>query len=69
LLAFRKEILNIENLTDKVVKLAGDELMNVIKGGDVSINLPSIVDKAKAECLLAGETLAKKPFRKLCHQR
>jgi len=60
LLAFRKEILNIENLTDKVVKLAGDELMNVIKGGDVSINLPSIVDKAKAECLLAGETHCEK---------
>ena len=58
--AFQKEILNIENLTDKAVKLAADELMNVIKGGGVSINLPSIVDKAKAECLLAGEALAKK---------
>ena len=58
--AFQKEILNIESITDKAVKLAGDELMNVIKGGGVSINLPSIVDKAKAECLLAGETLAKK---------
>lgn len=58
--AFQKEILNIENITDKAVKLAGDELMNVIKGGGVSINLPSIVDKAKAECLQAGETLAKK---------
>jgi len=57
--AFQKEIINIENLTDKAIKLAGDELMNVIKGG-VSINLPSIIDKAKAECLLAGETLAKK---------
>lgn len=57
---FQKEILNIENLTDKAVKLAGDELMNVIKGGGVSINLSSMVDKAKAECLLAGETLAKK---------
>jgi len=57
---FQKEIMNIENLTDKAIKLAGDELMNVIKGGGVSINLPSIVDKAKAECLLAGETLAKK---------
>jgi len=58
--AFQKEVLNVENITDKAVKLAGDELMNVIKGGGVSINLPSIVDKAKAECLLAGETLAKK---------
>jgi hypothetical protein len=60
LLAFQKEILNIENLTDKAVKMVGDELKNVIKGGGVSINLPSIVDKAKAECLLAVESLSKK---------
>jgi hypothetical protein len=60
LLSFQKEILNIENLTDKAVKLAGDELMNVIKGGGVSINLPSIIDKAKAECLMAVELLSKK---------
>jgi hypothetical protein len=60
LLAFQKEILNVESLTDKAVKLAGDELKNVIKGGGGSINLPSIIDKAKAECLLAGELLAKK---------
>lgn len=60
LLAFQKEILNIENLTDKAVKLAVDELKNVIKGGEVSINWSSIIDKAKAECLLAGESLASK---------
>ena len=41
--------MNIENLTDKAVKLAVDELKNVIKGGSVSLNLSSIVDKAKAE--------------------
>jgi len=57
--AFQKEILNVENLTDKAVKLAVDELKNVIKGGEVSINISSIIDKAKAECLLAGESLAK----------
>jgi len=60
LMAFQKDLLNIENLTDKAVKLAGDELKNVIKGGGVSISLPSIIDKAKAECLQAGESLAKK---------
>ncbi|HIJ87816.1 MAG TPA: hypothetical protein HPP97_09075 [Desulfuromonadales bacterium] len=58
--AFQKEILNIENLTDKAVKMAVDELKNVIKGGDVSINVSSVIDKAKADCLLAGEALAKK---------
>lgn len=59
LLVFQKEILNIENLTDKAVKLAVDELKNVIKGGEVS-NITSIIDKAKAECLLAGQSLAGK---------
>lgn len=60
LLAFQKEILNIENLTDKAVKLAVDELKNVIKGGEVSTNIATLVDKAKAECLLAGELLTRK---------
>jgi len=60
LLAFQKEILNVENLTDKAVKLAVDELKNVIKGGEVSTNISSVIDKAKAECLLAGESLAGK---------
>jgi hypothetical protein len=60
MVALQKEILNIESLTDRAVKLAADELKNVIKGGAVSINLPTIIDRAKAECLLAGESLAKK---------
>ena len=60
LMAFQKEILSVESITDKAVKLAGDELMNVIKGGGVSINLPSVIEKAKSECLLAAESLAKK---------
>jgi hypothetical protein len=60
LMAFQKEIMNIEDLTDKAVKLAVDELKNVIKGGEVSINVSSVIDKAKAECRLAGESLAKK---------
>lgn len=59
LMAFQKEILNVEGVADKAVKLAVDELKNVITGGEVSINLPSLIDRAKAECLLAGETLAK----------
>ena len=58
--AFQKEILNVENLTDKAVKMAVDELKNVIKGGEVNVNVSSIIDKAKTECLLAGESLAKK---------
>jgi hypothetical protein len=60
LMAFQKDLLSVEGLADKAVKLAGTEIMNIIKGGGVSINLPAIIDKAKAECLLAGESLAKK---------
>lgn len=60
LLAFQKELLNIENLTDKAVKVAVDELKNVIKGGETSITIATLIDKAKNECLLAGESLAKK---------
>jgi hypothetical protein len=58
--AFQKEILSVETITDKALNLAGVELKNVIKGGAISVNLPSVIDKAKSECLLAGETLAKK---------
>ncbi len=60
LVAFQKELLSVESLADKAVKMAGDELKNVIKGGEISIDLPSIIDKAKAECLLAGEVMTKK---------
>ncbi|MSM39457.1 MAG: hypothetical protein GJT30_07540 [Geobacter sp.] len=60
LAAFQKEILNIEGLTGKALILAGEELKNVLKGGEISINLPAIVDKAQTECLKAGESLAKK---------
>lgn len=60
LVAFQKEILSIENLTDKAIKLAVGELKNVITGGEASVTLPALIDKAKAECLKTAETLAKK---------
>lgn len=60
LLSFQKDILNVESITDKAVTLAGEELKLVLKGGEASINLPDIIEKAKAECQLAGELLAKK---------
>lgn len=60
LIAFQKDILNVETLTDKAIKIAGDELKNVIKGGTISTSLPSVIEKTKTECLLAGETLLKK---------
>jgi len=58
--AFQKDLLSVGNLTDRAVKLATDEVKNVLKGGKVSLDLPSILDKAQAECLRSGATLAKK---------
>ena len=60
LMAFQKEILSVDTLTNKAIKLAVDELKNVITGGEVSVSLPAIIDKAKTECLQAGELLAKR---------
>jgi hypothetical protein len=60
LIAFQKEVLSIEKLADIAVQLAGEELKNVLKGGEISTSLPSIIEKAKKECLQAGELLAKK---------
>ena len=60
LAAFQKEVLNIESLTDKALNVATEELKTVLKGGEISIDLPSIMDRAKGESLQAGEALAKK---------
>jgi len=60
LLAFQKEMLSVENLADRAIKLAVSEVKNVITGGESSVTLPALIDKAKAECLQAGELLAKK---------
>lgn len=56
--AYYKNILSAESLADKAAKLAKDEAMNVIKGGEGSITLASITDKAKNESLRAVESLA-----------
>ncbi len=58
--AFRKEMVNLENLTDKALKLAGSEIMNMVKGGEISVNLPDLAGKAGAECRQTCEALAKK---------
>lgn len=60
LMAFQKDFLSVGNLAETAVKLAGDELKNVIKGGGAATNLASLIDKAKSQCLLTGESLAKK---------
>jgi len=57
---FRKDLLSVGGLADKAVTLAGDELKNLVKGGKISLSLPGIIDKAKAECLLTGASMVKK---------
>lgn len=60
LLAFRNDILTTENLADKAIQLAGDELKNFIKGGEAAISLPAIIDKTRNECKITVEKLALK---------
>ena len=59
LVVYYKDLLSAEGLADKAVKLAEDEVMNVIKGGGGSITLATIIDKAKNECLRTVGSLAK----------
>ncbi len=58
--AFRKEMVSLENLADKTLKLAGGEVMNIVKGGEISLSLPELARKAGAECRQTCEALAKK---------
>lgn len=59
LLSFQKSLVNTEYIADKAVKVAVDEIKNVISGGQVTIDLPAIVERTKGECLKAGTELAK----------
>ena len=60
LVKFQKEILNMESITDKAIKLAGNELKNFIKSGEPSMSMSGVLDRTKAECKRAAELLAKK---------
>ncbi len=61
ILAFRKDLTNLEDLTDRALKLATDEVLKVVKGGEATTDLAGIVEKAKADCLRTGEALDRKP--------
>ena len=49
LLSFQKSLVNTEYIADKAVKVAVDEIKNVISGGQVSIDLPAIIERTKGE--------------------
>lgn len=59
LVTYYKDVLSIESLAGKAIKVAEDEVVNVIKGGEGSITLTSIIDKAKNESIRTVESLAK----------
>ena len=58
--AFRKDLTNIENLTDKTLKLATEEITKIVKGGEASISVTGLAEKAKLECLQTSDLLEKK---------
>ena len=58
--AFRKDLMDIGNLTDKVLRISTEEVMKIVNGGTASISAAGIAEKAKAECLTAGDLLEKK---------
>jgi hypothetical protein len=58
--AYRKDLTTIENLTDKTMKVATAEIMKIVKGGESSISITGLAEKAKAECLLTSDLLEKK---------
>jgi hypothetical protein len=60
LAAYQKDLLTVGNLADTAVKFASAEVKNVIKGGQVSLDFASLLEKAKAECVLSGASLAQK---------
>jgi hypothetical protein len=58
--AFRKDLTELESLTDKTMKVASEEVMKIVKGGDASISVAGLAEKAKAECLQTSDLLEKK---------
>lgn len=49
IMAFKKELLDIENMSKKALTLVGDEIKLVVKGEKESVDVAALVDKAKVE--------------------
>jgi hypothetical protein len=58
--AFRKDLTDLESLTDKTLKVASEEVMKIVKGGDASTSVAGLAEKARAECLQTSDLLEKK---------
>lgn len=59
LIAYYNDLISFEGIADKAIKVAENEAVNLIKGGEGSVTLASVIGKAKDECLRTVESLAK----------
>ena len=59
IMAFNKELFDIENLSKKTLSLVGDEIKRIVKGQQDSVNVASFVEKAKSEAGKSMDNLLK----------
>jgi hypothetical protein len=59
IMAFKKELFDIENLSKKALSLVGDEIKLVVKGEKDSVDVATLVDKAKSESRKSLDNLLK----------
>ncbi len=59
ILAFKKELFDIETVSKKALSLVGDEIRLVVKGEKVAFDVASLVDKAKSESRKSLDNLVK----------
>ncbi|MRR05957.1 MAG: hypothetical protein EG828_03285 [Deltaproteobacteria bacterium] len=59
IMAFKKDLFDIENVSKKALSLVGDEIKLVVKGEKDAVDVASLVDKAKSESIKSIENLMK----------
>jgi len=59
IMAFKKELFDIEKLSNKALALVGDEIKLVVKGEKDAVDVASLVDKAKSESKKSLDNLLK----------
>ncbi len=59
IMTFKKELLDIENVSKKALALVGDEIKLVAKGEKESVDVAALVDKAKIESRKSLDNLLK----------
>jgi hypothetical protein len=59
IMAFKKELFDIEKISKKAMTLVGDEIKLVVKGEKAAVDVASLVDKAKSESSKSLDNLLK----------